>query len=498
MGPVLYVAPGPIALHCLHHRPAPHVSDTMRVVSLLSGATEALHAMGLGHLLVGRSHECDYPPDLVLPLPQVSKALVDPSSPALAIDRSVKERSEAGLTMYALDAAQLDALRPVDVLIVQDSCRICAVSPDALDTCASACLAEGGCTVLTLCPRTLPDVLEDTIRIGRAVGEEERARQYTDQMRGRLDALAARGQTLHARPPRVAVLEWVDPLMGCGYWIPELIECGGGACALPTSSGQHTAYVTAEEVLEARPEHVLIASCGFDIHRCAREIAGASSAARAALEAIRGVACVWVCDGNRYFNRSGPSVVESAVIVAQAIAGGHPVDGEPDLRGTAFVDLQTALASVAAPDTLQPRQLPQPQQPPQPAEEDVRAAVQCARTVVAALRAGDVLTAFRLSEVSACMPLAQYEAVIVRGEDYRPLSDPAAFDVSVSDAPEVIAAGQVKVRVTAVRRAPEAAGQESDSVSEAQGTVRYDFRLAAAAEREAAPPSWLIRGVNRL
>jgi iron complex transport system substrate-binding protein len=240
------------------------------VVSLLSGATETIFALGLQRQLIGRSHECDYPPAPVAALPACSLALVDHAATAASIDAQVKRLSETGEPLYRLETSVVDALDP-DVLIVQDSCRICAVSPGALAD--AACLLNDGCHVVTLRPRTLRDVLDDIVTVASALGHRDKGEEYVAQMRGRLAALTVfppAGAGI-ASKPRVAVLEWLDPLMSCGYWIPELVEAAGCECVLD-GAGEHTGYVSCAELLAARPSHVIIAACGFDVTRCAREL----------------------------------------------------------------------------------------------------------------------------------------------------------------------------------------------------------------------------------
>jgi hypothetical protein len=183
---------------------------------------------------------------------------------------STKRLSETGEPLYRLETSVVDALDP-DVLIVQDSCRICAVSPGALAD--AACLLNDGCHVVTLRPRTLRDVLDDIVTVASALGHRDKGEEYVAQMRGRLAALTVfppAGAGI-ASKPRVAVLEWLDPLMSCGYWIPELVEAAGCECVLD-GAGEHTGYVSCAELLAARPSHVIIAACGFDVTRCAREL----------------------------------------------------------------------------------------------------------------------------------------------------------------------------------------------------------------------------------
>ena len=182
-------------------------------VSLLSSATECIYALGLEAHLVGRSHECDYPP-AVSGLPECSIALVDHRKNAASIDAQVKQLSDAGTPMYELNSGTVLGLAP-DVIVVQDSCRICAVSPDAL-SCSTL-----DCKVVTLCPKTLPDVLANVVEVAEALGHRQRGLDFVGKMQHRLDRLPR-----PSSPRNVCVLEWIDPLMSCGYMC-MCVVCAG-------------------------------------------------------------------------------------------------------------------------------------------------------------------------------------------------------------------------------------------------------------------------------
>jgi iron complex transport system substrate-binding protein len=462
-------------------------------VSLLSGSTEAIFALGLEAQLVGRSHECDFPAEAVAKLPACSIALVDHLEPAASIDAQVKKLSESGAPLYTLEAATVGALAP-DVLFVQDSCRICAVSPSALQGVELA-----DCEVVVLRPRTLQDVLDDIVTVASALGHRERGVEYVAQMQARIAALARPVPApTAARKTRVAVLEWVDPLMSCGYWIPELVEAAGCECVL-AGKGEHTGYVTLQELLTAAPDQIIIASCGFDVERCAAELLSASAQSKRALVALADAADgIWIADGNRFFNRSGPGVVESAVIVAQAAAAGAPVDGEADMRGTeGFVSLQEALelegTSLEEFAASIPAEATGGQQ--QPAAAESVAAVQAsAAAVVAALQRGDVQAAYEMSAVSSQMPLDTYKAVIVDGEDYAALSD-GSLSVEWIGEPVLLGSKEAKLRV----RLGSCLDGDGD-VDEACST--YDFRMVHLAAAEgaaaAAQAGWMVKAVSKL
>lgn len=259
------------------------------VVSLLSSATETIYQLGLEAHLIGRSHESDYPP-ACLDLPICSIAQVDTLQHSSAIDAQVKDLSENGAPTYSLASDVIKDLAP-DIVVVQDACRICAVSPKEL-----ACTQMESRTVVLL-PKTIADVLANVIELADALGQRQRGLDCVAGMERRLDHLPKPDV---ASPPKVAVIEWIDPLMSCGHWIPELISHAGGKCVPAIQPGSHTAYLTASELLAANPEHVIIAACGFDVSRSAREIAAASLETRSVLlRLVKANVSVWVAGAKR-------------------------------------------------------------------------------------------------------------------------------------------------------------------------------------------------------
>eukprot|EP00854_Cymbomonas_tetramitiformis_P004958 gene4958-6043_t len=316
---------------------------SLRVVSLLGGATETVFRLGCEEILVGRSHECDWPPQ-VLTLPQVSYARIDPSEPSVKIDAAVRRLATDGLPVFAVDDEALSALQP-NLIIVQDHCRICAVTPEDLQR---ALLLPGSpddkqetrntgtsCArfkTLVLKPSTLDDVLQDVVTVGEALGVREKGLALRGLLADRLIEVTAQSKAaLGGRPsPKVAVLEWCAPLMGCGYWIPELVEVAGGSPILAAPPGGKTpTLANVKELLAEGPEVVIFALCGFDLQRAFVELAAcgfvesAESAGGASpWSQLRAAGCrVYVCDGNSLVNRSGPRVAESAQVFAEAIHG---------------------------------------------------------------------------------------------------------------------------------------------------------------------------------
>lgn len=299
----------------------------LRVASLIASSTEVVCALGLGDLLVARSHECDHPA-WVRDLPQVTAARVDPGASSAEIDRQVKRQLETSLSVYSVDAAALQALRP-DVILTQMQCEVCAVSQRDVDVALGDWPGPRP-RVVALSPAGLADVLDDLERVAEALGAPGRGRALAGRLRARLDEVAAR---VAGRPrPRAALLEWLDPLMTAGNWMPELCAIAGGDDPLG-SPGRHAPYASWEALAAADPDVIVALPCGFDLARTRSELAALTarpgwSALRAAREGR-----VVVCDGNAFFNRPGPRLVESAEALAEVL---HPEAVRFGLEGVAW------------------------------------------------------------------------------------------------------------------------------------------------------------------
>ncbi len=284
--------------------------------------------LGTLEQLVGRSHECDYPP-AVLSLPVVSTVSIDTTASSAQIDAQIKQLADAqslpedaalrALSIYAIDIALLQQLRP-DVIFTQTQCEVCAVSERDV-TRAVAQLTGMQPRIVALAPHRLGDVWEDVLRVGEALERQEQARRLVQGYQQRLEQLHARCRTLAAgRCPRVAVLEWLDPLMGAGNWTPELVMYAGGE-PLFGEVGQHTPWLSWEELQAADPDVLVLAPCGFSLARTMQELPLLQhhptwSQLRAVKEGR-----VYAIDGNAYLNRSGPRLVESAELLAYALWG---------------------------------------------------------------------------------------------------------------------------------------------------------------------------------
>ncbi len=299
----------------------------MRVVSLLPSATEIVCALGHRDDLVGRSHECDFPQDVV-DLPAVTRPRREPLGTSAEIHRDVVDLLQQLLAIYEVDPEALRAAEP-NLIITQDLCHVCAVPQAEVTAAAHRYLGEA-VEVFTSSPATLGEVFGDVLRIGEALGDRASAEGLVARLQAQIDDLAASVAGL-ARP-RLALLEWTDPLIAGGHWAPELIEIAGAEPVLGTA-GSHSPIITHDALRDSDPDVILVAPCGYNLNR--------SMADREVLMALEGwhdlaavrKGSVAFADGSAYFNRPGPRLVTSAAIVA-AVA--HSVGPAMALEGHAW------------------------------------------------------------------------------------------------------------------------------------------------------------------
>jgi len=289
----------------------------MRIVSLIASATEIACALGLEDQLVARSHECDWPSS-VTGLPQASRPSFPTSGSSRAVDLAVKERLAKALSVYEVDADLLQRLQP-DVILTQTQCEVCAVTPADVERAVCA-LADRPVRVVALEPNRLGDVWDDIRRVADACGVPERGTALVERLRRRVLGIAMKAAPL-APKPTVATIEWLDPLMSAGNWMPELVELAGGV-SLFGEAGKHSPWLEWADVMAKDPEVLLVSPCGFGIPRTLEE--------RGLLEARQGwrdlravrAGRVYVADGNAYFHRPGPRLVESLEILSEILYPG--------------------------------------------------------------------------------------------------------------------------------------------------------------------------------
>jgi len=287
-----------------------------RIVSLLPSSTEIVCELGLRDQLVGRSHECDFPP-AVRRLPACTQPKLNVQAASFDIDRQVNALLQDALSIYQIDTGKLKQLRP-DFILTQSQCEVCAVSLSEVEQ------AVGGWVgfqprVLSFAPNALADVWNDILKVAGALGVAERGVEVVARLKDRVERIAARTRPLPQRPS-VACIEWLDPLMAAGNWVPELVELAGGL-NLFGEGGKHSPWLNWESVRERDPEIMVILPCGFDIERTRREMSSLTD--RPGWKSLRAVknGGVYLADGNRFFNRPGPRLVESLEILAAII---HP------------------------------------------------------------------------------------------------------------------------------------------------------------------------------
>jgi iron complex transport system substrate-binding protein len=302
---------------------------TPRIVSLLPSATETVAGLGLADWLVGRSHECDHPPE-VTALPAVTAPRFPADRPSAEIDRDIRAIVEQGLAVYRVDAERLRALRP-EVILTQDQCEVCSVSEAALRQ-AVGDWVEGRPRVVSLHGATLQAALNDMRIVADALGVPDRGTALVRRLRERIESIAARARDRGPRPT-VAALEWIEPLMGAGNWMPELIALAGGT-NLFGGIGEPSPWLAWEEGRRADPDLVLVSPCGFSIGQSRADMP--ALARLPGWQALRAVVAgrVYLADGNRFFHRPGPRLVESLEILAEML---HPQAFAFGLRGDAWV-----------------------------------------------------------------------------------------------------------------------------------------------------------------
>ncbi len=291
----------------------------MRVVSLLPSATEILFALGFDREIVGVSHECDYPPRARTKT-IVIHSRIDKNAGPLEIDRQVREYIARGESVYAVDAEALQALAP-DLIVTQDLCHVCAASPE--DLASALARFDSRPEVLCLNPQDMGDVWRDILWVGEETGRGWQAEKLLQDIGERLGALEL--QVQHAMDksregPRVAFLEWLQPVYVGGHWVPEMIEFVGGQ-DLFGKARTPSFRVTMEEVIAAAPDVVLIAPCGYTAELASHEFREMKLPGEwNEVPAVRN-GQVFALEANSYFSRPGPRLMTGLEILAKVL---HP------------------------------------------------------------------------------------------------------------------------------------------------------------------------------
>jgi iron complex transport system substrate-binding protein len=302
-----------------------------RIVSLLPSATEIVAALGFADSLIGRSHECDHPPG-VETLPPCTEPKIELSGTSGEIDQKVRAIVQEGLSVYRVHSDTLKELRP-QVIVTQSHCEVCAVSERELLRAVQAWL-DDGTRVVTLKPDGLADIWTGIADVAAALGVEARGASLVDRLQARMAAIASEASGI-AEKPGVACIEWIDPLMAGGDWMPELVAMAGGI-NLFGEAGKHAPWIDWEQLQAADPDVIVILPCGFDIDRARRDMPVLT--ARAGWNDLKAVreGRVYVADGHQFFNRPGPRIVESLEILVEML---HPGEFDFGHRGECWQPL---------------------------------------------------------------------------------------------------------------------------------------------------------------
>lgn len=303
----------------------------MRIVSLLPSSTEMICSLGLREQLVGVTHECDHPAS-VSALPKVTRTSIPHDAGSLEIDRLVRSRLRSDPALYSLDMEVLGRLAP-DLIVTQALCDVCAVAENEVREAALS--LPGAPRIINLKPTSPEDVLAAIGALAEATDRVEEGKGVVAALAARIDAV--RRRTASEIPvegrPRVVFLEWIDPPFSAGHWIPEMIEWAGGVDCSGNRNGP-SRTIGWEAVVEARPDVLSIACCGMDLQRTLQDLPVLKARVESAdLPCVRDRR-VHVFDGNAYFSRPGPRLVDSLEILAHTLHPDiHPLpDGLPEAR----------------------------------------------------------------------------------------------------------------------------------------------------------------------
>jgi iron complex transport system substrate-binding protein len=302
--------------------------QNLRIVSLIPSATEIVAALGLTDRIVGRSHECDYPAE-IQDRPVCTQARLNSGASSAKIDRDVNELLQSALSIYQIETDVLEQLQPTHI-ITQDQCDVCAVSLSEVEK-AVASLIHSQPQIISLQPNVLADVWKDIERVGDALGVESRRLVEDLECRIKICEQKIKGLSV-TEMPTVACIEWIDPLMTAGNWIPKLVSSSGGQ-PLFSAEGQPSPKIDWETLVATNPGAIVFMPCGFDLNRTRGEALALTQ--HPEWQDLRAVTTgrVYITDGNSYFNRPGPRLVDSQEILAEIL---HPEIFQYGYKGTAW------------------------------------------------------------------------------------------------------------------------------------------------------------------
>jgi iron complex transport system substrate-binding protein len=306
-------------------------NQSLRIVSLIPSATEILAALGLTDAIVGRSHECDYPPE-IQQRPVCTEARLNSSAPSAEIHNEVNNILQSALSIYKIKTDVLEKLQPTHIL-TQDQCDVCAVSLQDVEK-AVATLTHSQPQIISLQPNVLSDIWADIDRVADTLGVD--SLRLVEDLQARVKICEQKTHKLSAMErPTVACIEWIDPLMTAANWIPELVTLAGGQ-PLFSVTGKPSPQLTWETLVATNPDVIIFMPCGFDLNRTRQEAMLLTQRPEwQNLHAVQ-IGRVYVTDGNSYFNRPGPRLVDSQEILAEIL---HPEIFEYGYKGTGWEPL---------------------------------------------------------------------------------------------------------------------------------------------------------------
>lgn len=286
-----------------------------RIISLIPSGTEIICALGFEKYLVGRSHECDFPPS-VKRLPVCTEPKLDTEGTSLEIDQSVKKILEKALSVYKVHTDKLEELKPT-LIVTQSQCEVCAVSLKDVEKAVCE-FVESKPKIVSLQPNTISDILDDILRVSSMLNVTERGKNFIKKMGEHMATIKDKTQNLSKNT--IACIEWIEPLMAAGNWVPELVEMAGGKNQFGIK-GKHSPWLKWQDLIKEDPDIIVIMPCGFGIEKSKKEMSVLKKKKEwKNLKAVKNQH-VYVVDGNQYFNRPGPRIVESLEILAEIF---HP------------------------------------------------------------------------------------------------------------------------------------------------------------------------------
>jgi iron complex transport system substrate-binding protein len=286
-----------------------------KIISLLPAATEIVCALGFEKNLVARSHECDFPPS-VKQLPVCSEANFPDNLNSLAIDKKVKQLLNDALSVYTVNREKIKELAP-DVVITQAQCEVCAVSLKGIEDALENYLDKQA-RIISLQPNSLEDVFSNIIEVATALNAREKGDKLIEDLQERVDIVRHKLKFIENKPT-VACIEWLEPMIVSGNWVPELVDIAGGTSIL-ADAGKHSPFIQWIDIRLQDPEIIIVMPCGFSIERTLKEMdLLLQLPGLAELQAVKNNR-LYIADGNQYFNRSGPRLVDSIEILAEIIS----------------------------------------------------------------------------------------------------------------------------------------------------------------------------------